>query len=332
MISVIVPVYNVEATISKTLDSILAQTYSSIEIIVVNDGSTDKSTYIVNQYGEMYENIRVIHTENKGVMSARLTGVKVALGEWIGFVDGDDQIDTDMYEFLINNADCYNADISHCGYRMIFADKTVSYFHNSKQMILQDTTRGLQDLLEGSSVEPGLCNKMYKKSLFDDSLFDELYNSNIKINEDLLMNYILFSKAKRSVFYDECKYQYIVRNNSASRAELNPNKIYDPIKVKQLIIDMNISGMDCIARRAYVGTCLNVYNCIIRENSIQFLNDKKQVYKLISEHKSWIGLVKNKYKMLLHLIISCPHLYKYMYLFCAKFVQKSRYEHGEYQE
>ena len=96
-ISVIIPVYNVAKDLPRCLESILAQTYSDIEIVAVNDGSPDNSHEILSDYAEKHPNIRVIHKENGGVTSARLRGVKESTGEWIGFVDGDDEIEPDMY-------------------------------------------------------------------------------------------------------------------------------------------------------------------------------------------------------------------------------------------
>ena len=115
LISVIVPVYNIAEDLPNCLDSILAQTYPNVEIVAVDDGSSDQSGEILDRYAETYPNIRVIHKENGGVTSARLRGVREAEGEWIGFVDGDDVIETDMYERLKNNAVKYDAQISHCG-------------------------------------------------------------------------------------------------------------------------------------------------------------------------------------------------------------------------
>ena len=163
MISVIVPAFNVAQTIKRTLDSILAQTYQNIEIIVVNDGSKDETGAIIDSYAAQNRKIIAIHTQNQGVTAARLTGVKHASGEWIGFVDGDDEIEPDMYEILMNNAVQYKADISHCGYQMIFPDGRISYFHNTGCLMIQDNLTGLKDLLDGSLVEPGLWNKLFHK-------------------------------------------------------------------------------------------------------------------------------------------------------------------------
>ena len=130
-ISVIVPVYNVAEDLPRCLDSIFAQTHPDIEIVAVNDGSPDNSGEILACYAANNPNIRVIHKENGGVTSARLRGIQEASGEWIGFIDGDDEIEPDMYERLMDNARKFSADISHCGYQMCFADGRVNYFHRA---------------------------------------------------------------------------------------------------------------------------------------------------------------------------------------------------------
>ena len=132
MISVIVPAYNLERYIERTIRSILRQTYQDIEIIVVDDGSKDQTAEVVKRLVEQNpEKIELIQIPNGGVTNARLTGVKQAKGEWIGFVDGDDEIEPDLYELLLNNAIKYQADISHCGYQMVFEDGRVNCFHNT---------------------------------------------------------------------------------------------------------------------------------------------------------------------------------------------------------
>src|SRR5690554_5201221 len=113
-ISIIVPVYNLEAYVSKCLDSILTQTLENIEIIVVNDGSNDQSGEISDHYAKKDGRIKVIHKDYGGVSSARNVGVKAANGEYIGFVDGDDYIEPDMYEKLLLLCKSNNCDISVC--------------------------------------------------------------------------------------------------------------------------------------------------------------------------------------------------------------------------
>ena len=233
-ISVIVPVYNIEKYIVKTVESIRNQTHKNLEIILVDDGSSDNSGRILDDIAAKDSRIQVIHQENFGVTSARIAGIKIATGDWIGFVDGDDFIEPDMYDVLLKNAVEYQADISHCGYQMVFPSR-VDYYHNTKRKVLQDVQKGLYDLLSGDYVEPGLWNKLYRSSIVKDVINQDLVDKSIKINEDILMNYYFFKFAKVSVFYDICPYHYILREGSAATSKINQNKLYDPIRVLKII-------------------------------------------------------------------------------------------------
>lgn len=231
-ISVIVPAYNIESYLSSTLDSILAQTYPNLEVIVVDDGSKDGTGKLIDVYAQKDSRIHAIHKANGGVTSARLRGVAEASGEWIGFVDGDDFIEPDMYAHLMENAKKYRADISHCGYQMVFPSR-VDFYHNTGKIVEQKGLQGCLDLVQGKHVEPSLWNKLYRKELFDG--LEDWMDQSIKINEDLLMNYYLFKKSAHSVFEDICPYHYILRKGSAATSRLNNHKLRDPIKVTRLI-------------------------------------------------------------------------------------------------
>lgn len=279
-ISIIVPVYNLEKYIERTLTSICNQTYSNIEVIVVDDGSIDNSYGVICEYAKKDSRVVLIHQENGGVTSARLNGVKNATGDWIGFVDGDDIIDEDMYELLINNAKKYDAKISHCGYKMILGDNRVDYYYNTGCLVEQDNQKGLYDLLDGSIIEPGLCNKLFRHTLFHSLLYDDIMDLSIKNYEDLLMNYYLFKQSNKSVFEDVCKYHYMVRNNSASMSSINENKFYGPLKVFEII--MNDSDQESISDLAflrYIGALLNFSTCKsseLQEKSIELLKRNKK--------------------------------------------------------
>lgn len=233
-ISVIVPAYNIADYLPRCLDSILGQTYKNIEIIVVNDGSKDNTEEVIKEYAQKDGRVKLISKVNEGVTKARLTGVKAATGEWIGFVDGDDLIEPEMYETLLTNAKEYNADISHCGYKMVFPSR-VDYYYNTGKLVEQDNETGLKDLLRGAFVEPGLCSKLYRKSLCDAFLKDSKMDLSIKITEDLLMNYYLFKQSDKSVFSDKCFYSYILRKGSAATSKINENKLRDPHRVLKII-------------------------------------------------------------------------------------------------
>ena len=234
-ISVIIPAYNIDQYLGRTLDSILEQTYENLEIIIVNDGSSDNTAAVMEKYSQKDPRIKLIHKENGGVTSARLRGVAEAAGDWIGFVDGDDYIEPDMYERLLKNAVKYSADISHCGFQMVLFTGKVLYYHNSRKIVIQDNHAGIKDLLDGRFVEPGLCNKLYSKAVVTEFIKKVDFDRSIRINEDMLMNYYLFREAKVSVYEDVCPYHYIVRKGSAANASRNVYQLLDPLKVKRIL-------------------------------------------------------------------------------------------------
>ncbi len=233
LISVIVPIYGVGKYLDKCVQSIVDQTYQKLEIILVDDGSKDGCGRMCDKWADKDKRIRVIHQENSGVSKARFAALSIATGEWIGFVDGDDLIEPDMFERLLTNALENDADISHCGYQKVFPDGEKEYYYASGKKIVQEGGQGCQDLLEGAFVEPGIWNKLYKKQLFE-GLFEWL-DTSIKYNEDLLMNFYLFRNAKKSVYEDVCLYSYMVRIGSASASRLTENKLKDPLKVLDIL-------------------------------------------------------------------------------------------------
>ena len=232
-ISIIIPAYNVQDCLGATLDSVLAQTYGSLEVIVVDDGSTDGTAKIIDAYAARDSRVKAIHKKNGGVTSARLRGLSEATGAYIGFVDGDDLIEPQMYERLHENIVRYHAQISHCGYQMVFPNGRIDYYYNSGKLTLQENRRGCADLLEGTFVEPGLWNKLYRRELF--AGLDGWMDKSIRINEDLLMNFYLFRQAKMAVFEDICPYHYVLRKGSAATARLNPHKLRDPVSVLHIL-------------------------------------------------------------------------------------------------
>lgn len=264
LISIIIPAYNIENYIAKCLDSLLKQTYKNIEIIVVDDGSSDNTGKIIDDYVSKYDNIKVIHKNNAGVSAARNSGLEIISGDYIGFVDGDDTVDEEMFEVLIDNAIKYDADISHCGYKMVFPSR-IDYYYNTGELIEQDNELGLKDLVLGQRIEPGLVNKLYKRKLFKTVRMNE----KIKINEDLLVNYYLFKQSSKSIFYDKCMYSYILRKGSAATSKININKIEDPVKVRKEILE-NLdreSNLYDIAYEKYIISLLNICrNIQIRKN------------------------------------------------------------------
>lgn len=327
LISVVVPVYNVADDLPRCLDSILAQHYPNIEIITVNDGSSDQSGKVLDEYAQLHPCIHVVHQKNSGVTSARLRGVAKASGEWIGFVDGDDEIEPDMYERLLRNALEYDVEISHCGYQMIFADGRAHFFYNTGTLEKQDRMTALRELLSGKRIEPGLCNKLFRRELFEHLLNDGVMPTDIRINEDLLMNFFLFQEAKSSVYEDVCPYHYLVRRNSASRAGQSEHKILDPIRVKERILETAPAEVMDDARCAYMNTCINVFSSLaLEEDKRENRSYQKRIRSDILKRWEWIDLLGKKRKVLAAMIRWMPGCYNGIYRLYARTIQKTPYE------
>lgn len=250
LISVIVPAFNIEQYIERCLISITNQTYSCIEIIVVDDGSTDDTATLIDSMAQCDSRIKIIHKRNEGVSQARIDGIRHASGDWIGFVDGDDFIEPCMFEQLIRNAIQYHADISHCGYQMVFPNGHIDYYHNTGILEIQNHEKALQELLLGERVEPGLGNKIFRKCLFQDVLKKEKILNKIRINEDLLMNYWLFKEANSSIYEDICPYHYILRKGSAATSKQR-NHITEPLYVWETIKN-DLNGDNNLYSLAYM--------------------------------------------------------------------------------
>lgn len=324
LISIIVPVYNLEKELPRCIDSIINQKYTNIEIIIVDDGSSDKSREIIEHYKQLDNRIVPLFKKNSGVTETRLAGVKIAKGYWIGFVDGDDEIESDMYYNLLKNADEYNADISHCGYQMVFDDH-VTYFYNTNKVIEQDKIAGVKDLLEGSFIEPGLCNKLFKRELLNQLLKSDVMNLSIRQNEDLLMNYYLFSYSQKSIYQDFCPYHYMVRESSSSKSRLTRELLRDPITVKEIIL--NDASMDLLisAKSALLQTCVTSMNVLVGEGRKFYRENKKEIRELIVKYDSPDAVVSTKTRFLILLARYCPFLYYPVYKLYLLF-QNNRYK------
>lgn len=315
-ISVIVPAYNCAQWLPRCVDSLLAQTHENMEIIVVDDGSKDNTMEVMAEYTAEYPNVKSIRKQNGGEYAARLTGLEYAQGDWIGFVDADDEVEPQMYARLLENAKQYGAQISHCGFKVIYPDGKVDYLRNTGELRLQDRSTALRDLLEEVIVENGLPNKLFRRELFA-GLNDKM-DFTIVNNGDLLMNYYLFEKAEKAVFEDVCPYHYLIRQGSASRRKLNGHIIYDPIRVRQIILDHCAPEMKDDARRALARMCLVSYRQLVMEDKREFAEDRKKVRALIAEQLPYVAILPKRNGLLVRMIARAPWMFDFLYPVAAK--------------
>ncbi len=181
MISVIVPVYNVEPYLRKCLDSIVNQTYRNLEILVIDDGSADGSGAICDSFAEKDERVVVFHTENRGLSAARNLGLDNATGDWIGFVDSDDWIEPDMYEVLIKRVEETKADVVESGWLQEYEQRTIE---RKWQLQMLSGKDALAALIHGSLSDVAW-DKIWKKSCYEGIRFPEC-----RVYEDIAITYL----------------------------------------------------------------------------------------------------------------------------------------------
>ena len=207
-ISVIVPVYNVEQYLEKCVESIINQTYKNLEIILVNDGSTDNSGKLCDELAKKDERIKVIHKENGGLSDARNRGIEEATAKVIGFIDSDDYIDKDMYKILFENLNKTGADLSMCGHYDVFNGVIPNQVENIEVKLLS-SIQAINMVMEAKVMSVTAVNKLYKKDLFNDLKFEIG-----KIAEDAFIMIKLLDKCQTIVATNEKKYYYIHRESS----------------------------------------------------------------------------------------------------------------------
>ena len=305
-ISVIVPAYNVATLLPRCLDSILKQTYTNLEVIVIDDGSMDETGRVIAQYAEKDPRIKAVRKQNEGLVAGRETGIQLATGEYIGFVDGDDEIAPDFYKRLLNNAVQFNADISHCGLEYRFNDGRIIDHWNTGQVLVMDHKEGLTALLEGKMIEPSLCNKLYKRELLPDSCLD----FGIVNNEDLLRNFILFSRARVSVYDDFCGYQYWRRKESMSNNDKTVSNAENILKARRLILDR------CEADLYPQAVSCLLMSLIATVNEFSDSAHKEQYRKYrqqLKEREKDIRYLPERERVIGKLIVYAPGLHKAFY-------------------
>lgn len=306
LISVIVPAYNVAEWLPRCLDSILAQTYRNLEIIIIDDGSTDETPQIVDRYAQADLRCAAVHQQNRGLVGSREVGIALARGQYVGFVDGDDEIIPTMYERLLQNAVKYDAQISQCGILYCFYDGRRKPVHGTEKVKVYDRAEGCKALLRGTEMEPSLCNKIYRAELLKDSCLD----ASVTNNEDLLRNIVLFDRAACSVTEDFCGYLYWRRKDSMSNnmkaVEIGKNIL----RARELILEYVPQELKREARSNCSFGAISTYNSLIGNRSDEAAELRKECCRTLSEgRKAGDGLPK-KTRVRAFMIMHFPAAYE----------------------
>lgn len=221
-VSVIVAVYKVEAYIHKCVDSILAQTYKNLDVILVDDGSPDSCGAICDDYATKETRVSVIHQENGGQSTARNAALDIAKGDYIGFVDGDDWIEPEMFQKLLDISLKENADIAQCGWYKVETNGTKENPHTEQFKEVYTSKQGLDELIQsqGGHLNTSVCCKLFKRDVALKFRF-----SPVRAYEDDEYIFKTVSDAKRIVCIDTPYYNYLNREGSTMTATFNLNKI-----------------------------------------------------------------------------------------------------------
>lgn len=228
MISVIIPVYNAEDSLKRCVDSVIVQTiFSDLEVILVDDGSTDASPAMIDAYVKQYPSIKGLHIRNQGVSNARNRGIELAKGEYLTFIDSDDYVEADYLEIMLNAFD-EQVDIVASGFIAAYQGKKVSHV-NDKRYIL-DEKQILHEFLLGSVVDPNVTDKVFRRKLIGDLRFD----THFRIAEDKYFLFQYLKKSRRMKVLDICKYYYVMTDRSAVRSDFSEKKL-DSLVVAELV-------------------------------------------------------------------------------------------------
>lgn len=231
LISIIIPIYNVEPYLSRCVESVLQQTYTDIEIILVDDGSTDNCGKMCDAYGKLDERIRVVHKKHGGQSSARNYGLKMAHGEYIGFVDSDDYIAKDMYEVLIEYMQD-DVDITCCGRVCLFPrERHKMYCLNTAEKFPQESA--LEEVILLRKICSSVCTKLFRRSLFLDVMFPVG-----RVSEDIPTVYKLVKKSRNVYHIGKAKYFNCYRKDSTTNKSFYSRRIDYVLFKRDICIDV----------------------------------------------------------------------------------------------
>ncbi len=285
LISIIVPVYNVEKYLKRCLDSLINQTYKNIEIILVNDGSKDNSLKILKEYQKKDDRIIIIDKINEGVSVARNTGIKAASGKYIGFVDPDDWIENNMYENMLNTIEKYDCNIAFCNYskdsKIKITKKTLKIKKNvlGKLDIINDlicNMVGVNDFPKYHYVMGCVWRCLYKKSFIDQ--YNLRFIPKITIMEDLLFTIEALIYCDK-VCIDRGFYYHYMKNKSSSLHKYNKKMWMDQVKVHNILENLiKEADLDEIMQNRLDSRYIAMAACAV--NNEMKKNDAKLKYKI----------------------------------------------------
>lgn len=309
MISVIVPVYNVDKYLERCVESIQNQSYKNIEILLIDDGSKDNSGDICDKLASKDSRIIVIHKENGGLSSARNTGLDIAKGQWISFVDSDDYIHRDMLNNLHNCATCNGVAMAICGFTMVDEDGKYLKLYIPTQQVLEGIELQRYFFEEGKGKEY-VWNKLYNVDIFKDIRFPIG-----KLYEDIFILPEVLLRSKKGAFISWEGYYYTQRNSGISK-DLNISRQMDGLEAKQSKLAFMEKYYPILipkAKEEIIESCCWLLYKTYEVKGYDFKENKLKI--LNAFHREKIGLKRNgiNIKIAIFLIDKSPWLFHKIY-------------------
>lgn len=280
LISVIVPIYNVEKYLDKCIMSIVSQTYKNLEIILVDDGSLDNCPSICDKWKNLDNRIIVVHKENGGLSDARNKGLDMATGEYISFIDSDDFISKYFIEVLYKNLINTRSDLIQCSHLKVNSD-----YLNKEKLISTDlhimvfnTKNALESLIEEKNLNQIVWNKLYKKELLQEMRFE--YD---KLNEDDFFSYQIFAKCDKIAYIDLPLYYYFMRNESIMGKQYSIKRL-DGLEarfIRYKFLKKNYYELGPLAKKNLIFFIIYCYQMVLTINDKK---EKKQAEKITRDY------------------------------------------------
>ena len=318
LVSVIVPVYNVEKYINRCIDSILNQTYRDFELILIDDGSTDLSGEICDYYFRIDKRVHVLHKKNGGLSSARNVGIDWALQnsncEWITFIDSDDWVDVLYLQYLIEIGIEKKVDIVVAGYEKTTDNKTI--VEQGKKAIYLDTEKYYVENIINATVAWG---KLFRKTLFEEIRFPEG-----KIHEDEYVIYRLLFKYRRLWIIPEPLYAYYQNPNGIMKSQWNIKRLDSIDAIYKQVCFFENKKMFIAAKARYlclIGQIVYYFRCVSTLKNIDTVEKRKILFKLEKMIKNLLLRYKKyrwfSYKNGIIYLQAYGLVYKPLYWFCS---------------
>jgi len=296
-ISIIVPVYNNEQYLDTCVQSILAQTFMDFELLLVDDGSEDKSGSICDNYARLDKRVRVIHKQNGGAGLARIAAFDLAAGEYVGFIDADDWVETDMYEKMDASVEKYGVEVVICNRKLEWPNGNVenvqlpfvSGFYSGAAVMRKFHEKFIYDTgAKKEGITGFLCDKLFKKKLLADN--KQYVNKNVYWGEDQLWSYPSVFDATSIYFCAECFYHYRQHNEHAYLNNLTSSWTYYAQTIEQIAKDkLGISHQ--WSARAVTSAVMMIHEVVYNSNLV-YKDKQASINKIVSSDE-FLELIKN---------------------------------------